>query len=215
MTDGEAMPDRPASYRTTRLEAFSDGVFAVAITLLALEISVPPGSDNDLLRAVLDQWPSYVAYLVSFSTIGVIWLGHAAITEYLERTDAILVRLNLLLLLFVAFIPYPTRLLAENSGHDRSARVAATLYGLTLTVCALMLSIMWRYAIRQRLLRPDAAEEDIRTMTQRTRPSLVGYVVQIAVGILVPPVAVVGYFAIAVYQLIPLGEPRRHRPSQS
>ena len=61
----------------------------------------------------------------------------------------------------------------------------------------------------------DAADEDIRTMTQRTRPSLVGYVVQIAVGILVPPVAVVGYFAIAVYQLIPLGEPRRHRPSHS
>src|SRR5262245_58207594 len=168
MTDGESAPDPPPRFRTNRLEAFSDGVFAIAITLLVLEISVPPGSESDLLRAVLDQWPSYVAYLVSFSTIGVLWLGHSAITEYLERTDALLVRLNLLLLMFVSFIPFPTKLLAENSGHDNPARVAATIYGLTLLVASVLLAIIWRYALRERLIRPDAADEEVATLTKRT-----------------------------------------------
>jgi uncharacterized membrane protein len=100
--------------RTGRLEAFSDGVFAIAITLLVLEISVPPDASDDLLGAFFDQWPSYLAYLVSFATIGVTWLRHTAITHYLHGVDTIFVRLNLLLLLFVSFLPFPTRLVAEH-----------------------------------------------------------------------------------------------------
>jgi len=214
MTDqGSVVPDRPPRYRTNRFEAFSDGVFAIAITILVLEISVPEGSEQDLLRAVLDQWPSYVAYLVSFSTIGVVWLGHAAITEYLERTDALLVRINLLLLLFVSFIPFPTKLLAENSGRDDAARVAATFYGLTLLVTAVLLSLLWWYARREELVRPDANDEEIQTLTKRVTPSLAGYVVMIGLSLLIPPVAVAGYFAIAVYLLIPFGSLRHRRPA--
>ena len=74
------------------MEAFSDGVFAIAITLLVLEISVPAGSEYDLLGAIADQWPSYLAYVASFSTIGAVWVAHSAITEYLERANAMLVR---------------------------------------------------------------------------------------------------------------------------
>ena len=83
------------------MEAFSDGVFAIAITLLVLEIGVPAGSDDDLLGALGDQWPSYLAYLVSFSTIGAVWITHTVITEYLDHADSALLRFNLLLLLLV------------------------------------------------------------------------------------------------------------------
>ena len=102
------------------MEAFSDGVFAIAITLLVLELAVPAGSEKDLLGAVIAQWPSYLAYIVSFATIGVAWLTHSVMTEQLDRVDATFVRLNLLVLLVVSFIPFPTRLVAE-SIHTRRA----------------------------------------------------------------------------------------------
>jgi uncharacterized membrane protein len=88
-------------------------VFAIAITLLVLDIVVPASAGSDLLRSVAGLWPSYLAYVVSFSTIGASWLGHNAITEYLERANATFVRLNLLLLLLIAFLPFPTRLFAD------------------------------------------------------------------------------------------------------
>ena len=118
--------------RMSRMEAFSDGVFAIAITLLVLEITVPPGSDSDLLRAVLDQWPSYLAYVVSFATVGAIWLAHPAMSEYLHHGDVWLLRINLLLLLLVSFLPFPSRLLAESVGDRDAGKVASTVYGLTL-----------------------------------------------------------------------------------
>ncbi|WP_406300824.1 TMEM175 family protein [Embleya sp. NBC_00888] len=93
--------------------AFSDGVFAIAITLLVLDIAVPPGSADDLAHAVFEQWSSYLGYVVSFATIGAVWLAHSAITEYLEYANIWLMRLNLLLLLAVSFLPFPTKLLSE------------------------------------------------------------------------------------------------------
>ena len=91
------------------MEAFSDGVFAIAITILVLEIAIPAGSEGNLLQAVIDQWPSYLAYFVSFATIGAIWVGHTVVTEMLDHADGTFLRLNLLLLLVVAFLPFPTR----------------------------------------------------------------------------------------------------------
>src|SRR5918995_4883658 len=91
-----------------RLEAFSDGVFAIAITLLVLELSVAHDAGDHLLSSILDEWPSLLAYLTSFMTIGVIWLQHSAITGALRAADATLYRLNLLVLLLVGFIPFPT-----------------------------------------------------------------------------------------------------------
>jgi uncharacterized membrane protein len=208
VSDGQAAPPRP-ELRTARLEAFSDGVFAIAITLLVLEISVPAGSEDDLLGAIADQWPSYLAYVVSFSTIGASWLAHAVITERLARADAILVRINLLLLMVVSFIPFPTRLLAEYSGQYHPARVAATVYGLTLFASWILLSLLWRYAVRDHLIRTEAAEEEIDALTARLTPSLAGYVLMIALGLLVPTAAVIGYLAIALFRLFPFGLRRR------
>ena len=107
MANGEAAADRPSGIGTGRLEAFSDGVFAIAITLLVLEITVPTGSEDDLWGAITDQWRSYLAYAVSFATIGALWLAHSVITEYLGRANALLVRLNLLLLMVVVVHPLP------------------------------------------------------------------------------------------------------------
>ena len=210
MSGEETERGRPRSLRTARLEAFSDGVFAIAITLLVLEISVPVASEEDLLKAVLDQWPSYLAYFVSFATIGAIWLAHTAVTEYLDHADRWLMRLNLLLLLFVSFLPFPTKLLAESVDQEDAGRVATTIYGLTLLVTAVLLSALWRYARTEHLVRPDTADEEVNVLTKKLTPGLGGYVAMIVLGIFSPVIAVLGYLAIAIYYLIPFRSSWRH-----
>ena len=202
---------RAAVYRTGRLEAFSDGVFAIAITLLILEIAVPAGSGDDLLGALGDLWPSYLAYLVSFSTIGAVWFGHTVITEYLDHADSVLVRLNLLLLLLVSFLPFPTKLLAEYTGEVEAERVAATAYGINLLLAMVMVSVLWRYAVHEQLVRPDLADDDVKTLTKRLTPTLGIYVAMIVVGLFVPVVAVLGYLALAIFILVPFSALRHHR----
>ena len=194
---------RRRGLQTGRLEALSDGVYAIAITLLVLDIVVPTSADGDLLGAVARLWPSYLAYVVSFSTIGASWLGHNAITEYLDRANATFVRLNLLLLLLIAFLPFPTRLFADYIGKNQPERVASTIYGISLLLSSTLLWVLWRYALHARLVRPDAADEDIQFLTQRLTPGLGGYVILIVAGLFVPVIAVAGYLAIALYYVIP------------
>ncbi len=203
MAEGDSVPER--MFRTGRLEAFSDGVFAVAVTLLVLEISVPAGSEDDLLAAVGDQWHSYLAYVVSFSTIGALWLAHNVITQYLRHSNAALVRLNLLLLMVVSFLPFPTRLLAEYLGDSDAARVAATIYGLTLIAALLLLYVLWRHALGAGLVSPDVDDEEVRTLTARLTPGLGGYALMIVVGLFLPTVATLGYLALAVALILPFG----------
>jgi len=201
----EEPPPQPRrrGFRTGRLEAFSDGVFAIAVTLLVLDIAVSANAGQHLLRSIADLWPSYLAYVVSFSTIGAAWLAHNAITEYLDRTDAAFVRLNLLLLLFVSFLPFPTRLLADYIGEDSPERVAATFYGISLLLTTTMLLVLWRYAVRARLVRPDLADEEIQLLTERLTPGLGAYLVLIVSGLFLPIIAVIGYLGIALYYIIP------------
>jgi uncharacterized membrane protein len=203
VTNGDPPPQIRRGLSTGRLEAFSDGVFAIAITLLVLDIALPANASRHLLRAVGDLWPSYVAYVASFSTIGAMWLGHNAITEYLDRADGTFVRLNLLLLLFVAFLPFPTRLFADYITKDSVERVAVTFYGATLVLTSTLLLVLWRYAVRRQLVRPDAGDEEIQLLTQRLTPGLGGYAVLIVAGLFYPIVAVIGYLAIAIYYIVP------------
>jgi len=124
MTDTEpADRRRRFSLRTSRMEALSDGIFAIASTLLVLDLAIPP-ANGDVGHSLLEQWPTYLAYLVSFATIGNAWLNHSVITEYLERADAILLRLNLVLLFFVSVLPFPTHMVAEYipNSSDRAHR---------------------------------------------------------------------------------------------
>ena len=198
-----ALEPRRRGFRTGRLEAFSDGVFAIAITLLILDIGVSGNAGHDLLHAIGSLWPSYLAYVASFSTIGAAWLGHNAITEYLERADAAFVRLNLLLLLIVSFLPFPTRLVAEYISQDSAERVAVTFYGIVLVLATTMLLVLWRYAVRVKLVRPDLADEEIELLTERLTPGLAAYLVLIVSGLFFPVVAVSGFLGIALYYIIP------------
>ncbi len=218
MSDDDEGTIRRRGLRTTRMEAFSDGVFAIAITLLVLDISVPLVSSEDLLRQLADQWPSYLAYAVSFSTIGAIWFGHAAMSDYLDHANSVFMRLNLLLLMLVSFLPFPTRLLAQHIGNDERERVAATIYGLTLLVTSVMLALLWRYAQRAHLVRPDADDTELQVLTERLTPGLFGYLLLIVAGLFVPVVAVVGYLIVALYLIVPrrmVVRPRPPRPSRA
>jgi uncharacterized membrane protein len=203
---------RPMSPR--RLEAFSDGVFAIAITLLVLEISVPEDAGDDLLHAFVAEWPSYLAYVVSFATIGAAWLSHSAITEYVEKIDPVFVRLNLLLLMVVSFVPFPTRLLADYIGDTGPERVAATVYGLTLLVVGLLQAALWLHAIRAELTPAGTSEYELRVLARRLTPGGGGYVVLVLVGLFAPVVAVFGYLLIAFGLMVPVqgqGPPARPR----
>ena len=187
------------------MEGFSDAVFAIAITLLVLDVAVhPPGTP---LEQVLHAWPAYVAYVVSFLTIGAAWLAHEALTDRLAHSDSIFQRLNLLLLLVVAFLPFPTRLVADALQQSADAeRVAVTFYGLTLLAIRLLGSGLAEYARREHLYSPPKEGEEPPGAQQKLLSVVIGYVIAIITGLLLPPVAVAVYFALALYLVVPFRE---------
>ena len=200
---GPADRRRVLSLRTSRMEAFSDGIFAIASTLLVLDLPIPAASLPDIGQRLLDQWPIYLAYLVSFATIGQAWLAHSVITEYLDRADSILLRLNLVLLLLVSVLPYPTHMLAEYFPSENGERIAATVYGLNLLAINGFISVLWHYAVAEHLVRRDNSETDVRAITSKLDPSLVSYAIVIGIGLVLPKVAVALYLAIALFVIIP------------
>jgi uncharacterized membrane protein len=107
--------------------------------------------------------------------------------------------------------PFPTKLLAEYAGEDRPERIAATIYGVNLLLTAVLLSVVWRYAVAEGLVRSDIADEDVRLLTRKLTPGVVGYLVMILLGLFLPLVAVLGYLIIAVYNLVPIGALRRRK----
>jgi len=186
-----------------RLEAFSDGVFAIAITLLVLELSVSGAAEDDLLAAILHQWPAYLAYVTSFLTIGVFWLQHSAVTNALRAADATLYRINLLVLLLASFLPFPTKLVGQFVDHRDAERVAVVFYGLSLLALDLALTAFIRYAAEQRSLIRDGISEETIDAALRRQPSLLFYGGACAVGLLAPTVGVGLFLVIALYLGIP------------
>ena len=144
-----------------RLEAFSDGVFAIAITLLILTIAQQTNYRN-LEHDILDRLPDFAAYVVSFSVIGIMWFNHHSIFAHFERADRGLVYLNLLLLLTIAFIPYPTQVFGEALRQGHGAEVAAVMYSATMALNAYAWSALWLYASRDRRLLGPAFPESQR-----------------------------------------------------
>ena len=210
--------DAGSSARTGWRE-FSDGVYAFAATMLVLDLAVhPPGTP---LQQVLHAWPGYLAYLVSFLTIGVSWLVHTALTDQLTRVDQLFLRLSLLVLLVVVFLPYPTRLVAEALRHDdlSGERVYVTLYGLTLLAIRLLGSALDAYARHEHLYSPAQEGEELRRTQRKFLPAVIGYVIAILIGLALPVAAVALYFGLAVYLVVPFREAarvlaRRHSPRQ-
>jgi uncharacterized membrane protein len=112
-------------------------------------------------------------------------------------------RLNLLLLLVVAFLPFPTRLFADYIGKNSPERVAATIYGLSLLLASTLLLVLWRYALRHGLVRPDTADQEVQFLTKRLTPGLAAYPVFIVAGLFIPVIAIIGYLGIALYDIVP------------
>ena len=132
---------------TSRIEAFSDGVFAIAATLLVLELKVPHVEPGELGGTLLGNWPSYATYVVSFLVIGIIWVNHHAVLERIRKVDRALLFLNLVFLMAVAVIPFPTALLADylKAGHDE--HLAAAVYGGSMTLMGVTFGSIWAYAV--------------------------------------------------------------------
>ena len=207
MTENE---DRPAGHThrglpVGRIDAFSDGVFAIAATLLVLDIGLRGDPEQDMLGALLAAWPSYLAYVISFLTIGWVWIGHTAITAHIAHADGMFARLNLLLLLVVAFLPFPTSVMAEYVGHRDPERVAVLLYGATLLAISLLLGGLWRYAVSTReLLRDALSDEELGNLTAKTTQSIGLFSAVIVLGLVMPTVSVLLYLAISIYLVVPL-----------
>jgi uncharacterized membrane protein len=197
---------------TSRLEAFSDGVFAIAITLLVLEIPVPDVQDGELAHALGGQWPVYAAYVVSFATVGIIWINHHAVLGYVRRVDRGLLLLNLLLLLWVGLIPWPTAVLAEymrSGGGDE--RTAALLYACTMTLMGASFGSMWLYITsRDRCWAPGLTPADMRG---RTRSFVIGtpiYALSIGLAIVSAPACLAINALLAVFYAHPAGGAMAH-----
>lgn len=193
---------------TARIEAFSDGVFAIAITLLILELKVPHGlATSDLRRALLDEWPSYGAYLVSFATIGIMWINHHRLFSLIRRVDHVLLILNGLLLLTVSVVPFPTALVADYLTRDGS-RLAAAVYTGWSIVIALAFNGLWRYAAsparRPPLLRlaPDGPE--VRAIHEAYRFGPLWYVLAFALSFWSAALALAVCGALALFFALPL-----------
>src|SRR3989454_4019204 len=187
---------------TSRLETFADGVFAIAATLLILNVDAELGAAHtDLGARLLHLWPSYVAYAVSFLTIGIIWVNHHTVMTQVARADRTFLFLTVGFLLCVAFIPFPTRLVAEHV-RDEGARAAALTYGITLTVTAVMFQALWLYAALGRpLLRGDADERLVPGMPPSCLPRPVLYLAATPISLVSPTPSGVLVGAIALFYL--------------
>jgi len=200
--DEDEIPATGATLGKGRTEAFSDGVLAIAITLLVLDVAIrPPGSP---LHQFLHGWPSYLAYLVSFLTIGGAWIIHHGLTDSMDRVDRIFLRLNLLFLLAVSFLPFPTRLVADALEKSTSwQRMAAVVYRLTLLAIRLLFTALSAYVRRAHLRSPGVDDPDLQDARKKFRFAVGAYVTTIILALLVPLVAIVLYFAIALVMIVP------------
>jgi uncharacterized membrane protein len=196
------MVDQAATKETSRLETFADGVFAIAITLLVLEIKVPdPG--EDLGQALLNQWPSFAAYVTSFLTIGVIWVSHHQMFTIITRTTTTFLFLNVLFLLPVAFVPFPTALVASHILEEGTRTTAVLVYGAVSVVIAVMFNVLWAYAFRNGLVVSGQGADRAQAVS---RGFIVGPLVYLAATLLafVNPFISMGVFAaLAVYWMLP------------
>lgn len=190
-----------------RMEGFSDGVFGFAITLLVVDIALhPPGTP---LQQVFHAWPAFLAYITSFLTIGGAWLFHTALTDQLAGIDQLFLRLNLLLLLVVVLLPFPTRLMAEAPYNTSGERVYVTMYGLTLLAIRLLGAALDAYARYAHLYAPAGEGEELQTTQRKFLSVVIGYVIALITGLLFPVAAAALYAGLAVYLVVPFRETTR------
>jgi uncharacterized membrane protein len=189
------------SAKTARAEAFSDGVLAIAITLLVLEIRVPEVSEGSTLSSeLLQQWPKYAVFAVSFITIGIMWVNHHALFGGVARVDRTLLFINLLLLMSISFLPFPTAVLGDYLREGDSGKAAAALYGMNMLLVGLGFLALWRYLLAHAELRePSLGDDGVRQALRRTVVGPLSYAAATLVALISAPAALIVFAALAFY----------------
>src|ERR671930_1576020 len=210
---GKAGADSPSVHRDTgRLVAFSDAVFAITITLLILEIR-PPTDYGNLLHGLLALWPSYLAYAVSFLFIGQVWANHHVMFDHVRAADRVVLLLNTLLLMVVAFLPFATSVLAGALRSGRGQRTAVVFYGIAFDVTALTFNAVWQYARRHRLLSDDLDPAGSTAIGRRFQLALGWLTTGALLGAVLPVLGVAVIAAFNAFYWLPIrGESPRPRP---
>lgn len=188
---------------TGRLEAFSDGVFAFAITLLVLSIQIP-SPDAPIAAELVRLWPAYLAYTVSFLLVGAIWVNHHVTFRHIVRVDGTLLMLNLLQLMVFAFVPFPTAVLAEAYLRGNDEAVAAAFYSGTLALGGIFVSAVWKYAAHgHRLLGSHLSPREERRIGRRYLVGPAVYLIGIPVALFAPALALVLFVLTTAFFLWP------------
>jgi uncharacterized membrane protein len=193
-----------AGLTTERITAFSDGVFSIAITLLVLNLRIPivPQSElpGELLNQLGKQWPSLLSYILSFVIIGIYWIAHHNMFHYIKRSNRPFLWINILLLMCVAFIPFPAGLL----GQYPQQRISVIIYASSLILTNLMLSLLWWYATsNHRLVDQDIDAHFVRTVNRRNMTAPVVYLVSIGLSFLSPLASLIVFFLFPLYYIFP------------
>lgn len=189
------------SSETGRVEAFSDGVFAIAITLLILDLKVPPPQSGHLAHALARQWPTYFAFLISFAFIGIMWVNHHRLFNHIRKSDNGLLFLNLLLLLGITGVPFPTALLAAHlGGADR--RTAAAVFNGFYVVIAIFFNVLWRHAVRRNLLDAHTLES-AESISRQYAVGPISYLICFGLTWVSVPLSLAVNIALAVFFAIP------------
>jgi uncharacterized membrane protein len=190
----------PAGLTTNRIGAFSDGVFAIAITLLVLNLQVPKVPVSELVSRVLALWPNFLSYVLSAVIIGIYWIAHHNMFHYIKRSNRPLLWINILFLLCVAFIPFPAGLLGEYPLQ----RISIIIYASSLIVTNLFLSLLWWYAtLNHRLVDADIDPHFVSMVNRRNMTAPVVYLLSIGFSILSPLVSLIIFFIFPLYYIIP------------
>ena len=207
---GMAGHDSPAVHRTPgRLVAFSDAVFAIAITLLVLEIKLPADYTN-LLHELLALWPSYLAYALTFLFVGQVWANHHVMFDHIRVADRVILLLNTLLLMIVAFLPFASSVLAGALRSGHGLRTAVVYYGIAFDATALTFNAVWQYARRHELLSKTLDAAGAAAIGRRFQLALAWLTTGALLGLLIPVVgvAVIAGFNVFYWLPIPGESPR-------
>ena len=204
---GAPVPSPDEEPSPARMEAFSDGVFSIIITLLALDLRVPrdeTGRTGSLVEGLLHQWPVYVAFVASFLQVGVIWANHHAMFHYIRRTDHKLLVYNLLLLMAVAVLPFTSALLAEYvRGREADLRIAAMVYSGMLGVCGVFFNAVWHHALAARLVKSHADPHRLYALRRHWLLIPAFYALAFAFATVSPRVSLAMYLVLLFYYALP------------
>ena len=196
---------------TARLEAFSDGVFAIAITLLIIEIKVPSHDDlknETLMHYISNQWPKYFAYILSFVIIGIYWANHHYLFKLFKRTDHVFNLLNVFFLMAIAFLPFPTGVLGDYIITAEHKRSAVSFYAFAIWLPSLTWLMIWLYAKhKKRIIDGSLTDRFINSLTQQYYVSNLLYILAFIISLVSATVSITICVGLTLLYLLPPKNP--------